>query len=105
MQAVDNGLSDGSTRTSRSRRRHEGRELQESDALRTPIDRGLTATPAYTPFGGYARLDRLVKRLAGADVRTTAWAVFLCTSSAGAVIAMWLHGYRLPPVWALLVLG
>ncbi|MGZ4140054.1 MAG: HD-GYP domain-containing protein [Actinomycetota bacterium] len=73
--------------------------------MRTPIDRGLTATPAYTPFGGYARLDRLVKRLAGADVRTTAWAVFLCASSAGAVIAMWLHGYRLPPVWALLVLG
>ncbi|MGZ4371439.1 MAG: HD-GYP domain-containing protein [Gaiellaceae bacterium] len=38
-------------------------------------------------------------------MRTTAWAVFLCASSAGAVIAMWLHGYRLPPVWALLVLG
>ncbi|MGZ4241749.1 MAG: HD-GYP domain-containing protein [Actinomycetota bacterium] len=31
--------------------------------------------------------------------------MFLCASSAGAVIAMWLHGYRLPPVWALLVLG
>lgn len=25
--------------------------------------------------------------------------------SAGAVVAMWLHGYRLPPIWAVLVLG
>ncbi|MGH7489589.1 MAG: hypothetical protein ACREMY_28910, partial [bacterium] len=73
--------------------------------MRTPIDRGLTATPAYTPFGGYARLDRLVKRLASADMRTAAWAVFLWASSAGAVTAMWFHGYRLPPIWVLLVLG
>jgi putative nucleotidyltransferase with HDIG domain len=73
--------------------------------LRTPIDRGLTAPPAYTPFGGYARLDRLVKRLARTDVRATAWAALLVAASAGAVTAMWLHGYRLPPWWALLVLG
>jgi len=79
--------------------------LQESDALKTPIDRGLTATSAYTPFGGYARLDRLIKRLASADVRTTAWAALLWACSAGAVAAMWVHGYRLPPIWALLVLG
>jgi putative nucleotidyltransferase with HDIG domain len=73
--------------------------------LRTPIDRGLTAPAAYTPFGGHARLDRLVKGLARSDVRTGAWAALLGVASAGAVTAMWLDGYRLPPWWALLVLG
>jgi putative nucleotidyltransferase with HDIG domain len=73
--------------------------------LRTPIDRGLTASPAYTPFGGHARLDRLVKGLASVDLRTAAWAAFLVASSVGAVVAMWLHGYRLPSLWALLVLA
>ena len=79
--------------------------MLQNDALGTPIDRELTATPAYTPFGGEARLDWLVKGLASSDVRTVAWAVFLCACSTGAVAAMWLHGYRLPPVWALLLLG
>jgi putative nucleotidyltransferase with HDIG domain len=79
--------------------------VQGNDALKAPIDRGLTAPSAYTPFGGYARLDRLAKRLASGDARTTAWAVFLGMSSVGAVAAMWLHGYRLPPLWVLLVLG
>lgn len=73
--------------------------------MRAPIDRGLTARQAYTPFGGYARLDRLVKGLARGDIRTAAWAVLLCAGSFGAVTAMWLHGYRLPPFWGLLVLG
>jgi putative nucleotidyltransferase with HDIG domain len=73
--------------------------------LRTPIDRGLTAPPAYTPFGGYARLDRLVKSLGGADRRTAAWACALSMGSVGAFIALWLNGYRLPHLWALLVLG
>src|SRR6266566_6232762 len=100
MQAVDNGLSDGSTRTYSGRRGEPA--VQRNCALITPIDRGLTAPPAYTPFGGYARLDRLVKRLARADVRATAWAALLVAASAGAVTAMWLHGYRLPPWWALL---
>src|SRR5438552_13014470 len=105
MQAVDNGLSDGATRPWKPRRWSRGRQGEQRNALRTPIDRGLTAPPAYTPFGGYARLDRLVKRLARADVRATAWAALLVAASAGAVTAMWLHGYRLPPWWALLVLG
>jgi putative nucleotidyltransferase with HDIG domain len=73
--------------------------------LRTPIDRGLTARQAYTPFGGYARLDRLVKGPADGDMRAAAWAVLLGAVSAGAVVGMWLHGYRLPPLWGLLVLG
>lgn len=33
------------------------------------------------------------------------WALILGVGSAGAVAAMWLHGYRLPPLWALFVLG
>jgi putative nucleotidyltransferase with HDIG domain len=73
--------------------------------LRTPIDRGLTAQPAYTPFGGYARLDRLVKGLDSADRRSAAWAGVLSAGSIGAASALWLDGYRLPHVWALFVLG
>jgi putative nucleotidyltransferase with HDIG domain len=80
-------------------------DVQGKCALRTPIDRGLTATPAYTPFGGYARLDRLVKGLVSTEPRTVAWACVLWAGSAAAVGAMWLHGYRLPPFWVLLVLG
>ena len=73
--------------------------------MRTPIDRGLTAPPAYTPFGGYARLDRLVKSLGSADRRSAAWAFILCAVSTAAITALWLDGYRLPQLWALFVLG
>jgi len=73
--------------------------------LRTPIDRGLTAPPAYTPFGGHARLDRLVKRLDSADRRSAVWAGILTAVSSGVISALWLDGYRLPHVWALFVLG
>ena len=73
--------------------------------MRTPIDRGLTAPPAYTPFGGYARLDRLVKSLDRPDRRSAAWALVLAALSIGTVAALWLAGYRLPHVWALIVLG
>jgi len=73
--------------------------------LRTPIDRGLTAPPAYTPFGGYARLDRLVKGLDSADRRSAAWAFVLTALSIGTVTALRLDGYRLPHLWAIFVLG
>jgi putative nucleotidyltransferase with HDIG domain len=73
--------------------------------LRTPIDRGLTAPPAYTPFGGYARLVRLVKGLGDSDRRTAAWAAILNAGSILAAAGLWLDGYRLPHVWAILVLG
>jgi putative nucleotidyltransferase with HDIG domain len=74
--------------------------------LRTPIDRGLTAPPAYTPFGGYARLDRLPKRLGSADDRRTfAWACVLFAGSLTTVTVLALHGYRLPPLWAGLVIA
>jgi putative nucleotidyltransferase with HDIG domain len=102
---VDNGLSDGSTSTWKSRRQLRGPRDERGNALRTPIDRGLTAAPAYTPFGGYARLDRLVKSLGTADRWSAAWAFFLSAAAIGAFIALWLDGYRLPHIWAVLVLG
>jgi putative nucleotidyltransferase with HDIG domain len=73
--------------------------------LTTPIDRGLTAPPAYTPFGGYARLDRLVKSLDSVARRSLAWACILNAGAFAAVAALWLSGYRLPHIWALFVLG
>ena len=73
--------------------------------MSTPIDRELTARAAYTPFGGYARLDRLGNRLASADRRSVAWACTLFAGSVAAVSVLWLHGYRLPPIWAALVLA
>jgi putative nucleotidyltransferase with HDIG domain len=73
--------------------------------LSTPIDRELTAPPAYTPFGGYARLDRLFKGLASTDRRTVVWAFILNLGALVAFTTLWFGGYRLPHVWALLALG
>jgi putative nucleotidyltransferase with HDIG domain len=73
--------------------------------LTTPIDRGLTAAAAYTPFGGYARLKRLAKGLDSGQLRTAVWACVLIVGSSAAVSALWLHGYGLPPIWAVLFLG
>jgi len=80
---------------------------QGNCALTTPIDRGLTARAAYTPFGGYARLrlKNLVKGPANGDFRTAAWAAALWLGSIAAVTGLWLDGYRMPPVWAVLFLG
>ena len=76
-----------------------------NDALRTPIDRGLTAVAAYTPFGGGARLKSLVKGLVSSERRTLAWAFVLWTVSVVSVGLLWYQGYRLPPIWAGLVLA
>ncbi|MFL5914686.1 MAG: HD domain-containing phosphohydrolase [Gaiellaceae bacterium] len=73
--------------------------------MTTPIDRGLTATAAYTPFGGYARLVQLVKGLGSADRRSLAWACVLWMGFGASLSALWLHGYRLPPIWAGLLLA
>jgi putative nucleotidyltransferase with HDIG domain len=73
--------------------------------LSTPIDRELTAPPAYTPFGGYARLDRLFKGLASTDRRTVVWAFILNLGAFVAFTTLWVAGYPLPHVWALLALG
>ena len=87
------------------RRWSHGLRAEQRNALRTPIDRGLTAPPAYTPFGGYARLDRLVERLDSVDRRSVAWAGVLSLGSLGVISALWFDGYRLPHLWALFVLG
>jgi putative nucleotidyltransferase with HDIG domain len=76
-----------------------------NDASRTPIDRGLTATSAYTPFGGSARLKQLIEGLVSADRRSVAWACALWAVSVAAISLFWLHGYRLPPIWAALILA
>ena len=76
-----------------------------NDALGTPIDRELTASAAYTPFGGYARLKHLFGGLVSADRRSVAWAAALWAASGVSITLLWLHGYRLPPVWAALVLA
>ena len=73
--------------------------------MRTPIDRGLTAPPAYTPFGGFARLDQVVKSLDRADRRSVVWACVLWALSIGAFAALQVDGYALPHLWALFVLG
>jgi putative nucleotidyltransferase with HDIG domain len=74
-------------------------------ASQTPIDRELTAAPAYTPFGGYARLKAVAKGLARTDRRTLAWACVLWTLSAVVVGLLWAQGYRFPPIWAGLALA
>lgn len=76
-----------------------------TDALKTPIDRGLTAVAAYTPFGGGARLRRLVKGLVSSDGPTLIWALVLWAVSAAAAGFLWHQGYHLPPIWAGLVLA
>jgi len=73
--------------------------------LSAPIDRGLTATSAYTPFGGYARLKGLGKGLVSGDARAGVWALVLTAGSVAAVSSLWLEGYRLPPIWAVVFLG
>jgi putative nucleotidyltransferase with HDIG domain len=47
----------------------------------------------------------LAWRAAVADRRTTGWAFFLIAVSVAAVALLWIHGYRLPPLWAVFVLG
>ncbi|HEY2311196.1 MAG TPA: HD domain-containing phosphohydrolase [Gaiellaceae bacterium] len=73
--------------------------------MSTPIDRELTAPRAYTPFGGYARLDRLFKGLGSADRRTVVWASVLNAAAIVVFSALWIADYPLPPIWALLALG
>jgi putative nucleotidyltransferase with HDIG domain len=73
--------------------------------LDAPIDRGLTATEAYTPSGGYASLRQVIREKPAQSIRSIAWAAILIAGTAGVVAALWFDGYRLPPLWAILVLG
>lgn len=46
-----------------------------------------------------------VRRVKEIDTRSVVWAATLTAASVGTVAALWLHGYRLPPLWAVVVLG
>jgi putative nucleotidyltransferase with HDIG domain len=69
------------------------------------LNRGLTAAAAYTPSGGYARVRRWIAGLDQAESRSLVWAgLLLCCG----VVSAWLltdGGYRLHPLWAVLVMG
>lgn len=69
------------------------------------LTRGLTATEAYTPFGGVASVASFVKRQDSADQRGAVWAAVLFAGATGVAVALLLMGYSLGPVWAVLLLG
>ena len=75
----------------------------------TPMNRGLTAAAAYTPFGGGARLCarflQLLKRQSAADLRGAIWAVALVALASGLASSLIELGYGLGPLWAVLVMG
>lgn len=75
----------------------------------SPIDRGLTATEAYTPSGGYASLRQILRKESAQTLRSLAWAAILWAGTAGVVAVLWTAGpaewTRLPPIWAIVVLG
>jgi putative nucleotidyltransferase with HDIG domain len=73
--------------------------------LDAPIDRGLTATEAYTPSGGYASLVRGPRGMTAQTLRSIGWAAILIVGTTGVTVALWSYGYRFPPLWAILVLG
>ena len=82
-----------------------GRAERANAALETPVDRGLTAREAYNPFGGYARLAARADHVSSAEARTRAWAAVLLLGAGGAATLLWYSGYRLPPLWAIAILG
>ena len=69
------------------------------------LTRGLTATGAYTPFGGLARIASFIKQQDSADRRGAAWAVILFVAATAVAVALLLTGYSLGPLWAVLLLG
>ena len=70
-----------------------------------PIDRGLTATEAYTPSGGYASLRQALRQNSVETLRSAAWATVLVFASASVIVVLRSDGFRFPPLWAILILG
>jgi putative nucleotidyltransferase with HDIG domain len=68
-------------------------------------NRGLTAMPAYTPFGALTRVSSHLKGQNSADRRSGVWGVALWIGAGGCAVALVRAGYPLPPIWALLVLS
>lgn len=69
------------------------------------LTRGLTASAAYTPFGGLATVSAYVKRQDSADRRGAVWGCFLSAAAVAVAVALLLEGYGLGPLWAVLLLG
>lgn len=106
LELVDNGRSVGSTRTCYHRRQQLERQYELSGALtETPVNRGLTATAAYTPFGGGARIREVLLRQSSADLRGGLWGVSLVLLAIGLALGLVEFGYGIRPLWAVLVMG
>lgn len=69
------------------------------------MTRGLTASGAYTPFGGGARFRQLLLRQSSADIRGAGWAIALVALAIALVLSLVEQGYGMQPVWAVLVMG
>jgi len=69
------------------------------------LDRGLTAEPAYTPFGGVARAVTKIRQQDRADLRGAVWAALLVAAAACAAWALIAAGYPVRPLSALVVLS
>jgi HD-GYP domain-containing protein (c-di-GMP phosphodiesterase class II) len=73
--------------------------------LNNSQNRGLTATAAYTPFGGAARVLRRFREKDPADLRSLALAALLYCAAGGIGYALLRAHHELPPIWALVILG
>lgn len=73
--------------------------------MKNSLDRGLTATSAYTPFGGFARLFEGIRTTARAEARTVAWAGVLIATATCSALVLARAGFGLPPLWSIFVLG
>jgi len=71
----------------------------------TLLNRGLTATSAYTPFGGLASVTGRFRRQDPADLRASVWAAVLAVIAGVTAYGLVRAGYALPPIAALIVLA
>src|SRR5262245_3620546 len=68
-------------------------------------NRGLTAPPAYTPFGVVTRAFRQIRHQNLMELRSRIWAGVLVLAALGTGIALVEGGYDFGPLWALLILA
>lgn len=69
------------------------------------LDRGLTAPPAYTPFGGGARILARLREQDPALLNSIVWAAALLIGATALAVALVTTGETLGPLWAVVVLG
>jgi putative nucleotidyltransferase with HDIG domain len=68
-------------------------------------NRGLTAPPAYTPFGVVTSPLHKLRSQDPADFRAAIWAAILVAGAAIAAVCLVRSGYSLAPLWALITLS